>query len=209
MLNNLKAIIFDLDGTLVDSGLDFALMRKELSFPENTPILEHLETIENPVLIQQAHEVIHKHELAGANNSTIYPGVKPLLEFLEINDFKIGIQTRNSDSVTDITLRKFGIKNFFHCILTRDNCEPKPMPTGILKMLANWKIDKQSTIFIGDYLFDIETAENANVKSGLYLNNNNEYLKDKADYTFSCYNQLLQDLGQHFHEQASRKTPLI
>ena len=196
MLRNLNAIIFDLDGTLVNSYLNFNLMRKDLRFPDNLPILEYLDTINDPKLIVEAHKVIHRHELEGAKRATLYPGVRNLLEFLFKNNFKLGLQTRNSDSVTNITLKKFGLENLFHTILTRDNCDPKPMPTGILKMLSQWKIGTTHCMFIGDYLFDIETAENAGVKSGLYLNNKNRQFKDRANYSFSCYNQLLLELKE-------------
>ena len=40
-----QALLFDLDGTLVDTRLDFAALRRELGFPEGVGLLEHLETL--------------------------------------------------------------------------------------------------------------------------------------------------------------------
>ena len=42
---NFKAFIFDMDGTLVDSFLDFDSMREELNFPKGVPLLEYIESM--------------------------------------------------------------------------------------------------------------------------------------------------------------------
>ena len=44
--SKLDLFIFDMDGTLVDSALDFDAMRQELGFPKDAPILEHIETLD-------------------------------------------------------------------------------------------------------------------------------------------------------------------
>jgi HAD superfamily hydrolase (TIGR01549 family) len=186
-IKELKAFVFDLDGTVVDSKLDFDAMREDLNYPEGVSILEHLDTLPNQELKNLSHKIIHEHELRGAKSSTIMEGYKELHEYLKGKGFKIGLQTRNSEPVTAITLDKFNLE--FDCVLTRDNCAPKPMPDGLIKMQNLWNITPEEMIYIGDFLFDLETAKNANSKSGLYLWPTNEHLISEADITISNYKE--------------------
>ena len=65
-LQQIKAVVFDLDGTLVDSQLDFTELRRRLGWPEHTLILEHLATLSCAVERQQAAQIIVDFELEGA-----------------------------------------------------------------------------------------------------------------------------------------------
>jgi HAD superfamily hydrolase (TIGR01549 family) len=188
-IKDLKAFVFDLDGTVVDSKLNFDEMRKDLGYPKGAPILEHLETLSDPTEIKQSHEIIHKHELIGAQNSTIIDGYLELHNYLKKEGYKLGLLTRNSTPVTNLTLNKFDLE--FDCVLTRDDCAPKPRPDGLLKMQELWNIKSEEMIYIGDFLFDLETAKNAGSFSGLYLWPENEDFKHKADLVIKTYEQFL------------------
>jgi HAD superfamily hydrolase (TIGR01549 family) len=182
---NLKAYVFDLDGTVVDSKLNFEKMRIDLSFPEGVPILEYLDTLTDPAQIELSNAIIHQHELEGALNSTLMEGYIDLHNYLKKNNFKIGLQTRNSTEVTEITLNKFKLD--FDYIITRDDCAPKPKPDGLIKMQKLWNIKPEEMIYIGDFEFDLDTAKNANCLSGLYLWPNNKHLSVKADFSIASY----------------------
>lgn len=196
MINNsIEAFIFDLDGTLVDSGLDFDQMRLDLGFPTGEPVLEQLELIEDQSELDWANTIIHKHELEGALNSTIYEGVAELLEYLKKSNKKIGLLTRNSTKVTEITLKKFNLKHYFDIIYTRDNCVAKPDPRGLLLMLEKWEITADRALYFGDFKLDLDTAKNAKIKSVLYLNSKNSSFAKEANYAISSYSELLNDFS--------------
>lgn len=184
-IKDLKAFVFDLDGTVVDSKLDFDAMRADLNYPDGVSILEHLDTLPNQEQKDLSHKIIHEHELRGAKSSTIMEGYQELHVYLKEKGFKLGLQTRNSETVTAITLERFGLE--FDCVFTRDNCPPKPRPDGLKKMQTLWNINPEEMIYIGDFLFDLETAKNANSKSGLYLWPTNEHLISEADIVISTY----------------------
>ena len=109
MLKKIKAIFFDLDGTLVDSKLDFDLMRSDLGFPYGVPILEHIETLSEESDISKAHKIVIRHEIKGAEESVLYDGVRELLLYLKTNSIPTAILTRNCREATQITLNKFNI----------------------------------------------------------------------------------------------------
>lgn len=184
-IKDLKAFVFDLDGTIVDSKLDFDQMRSDLSFPDGVTILEHLDTLIDPEQIKSSHKVIHQHELKGAENSTLIDGYKELHDFLKKQGFKLGLQTRNSSEVTTLTLNKFNLE--FDYVITRDNCAPKPKPDGLIKLQKLWDINAQEMIYIGDFQFDLETAKNANCFSGLYLWPENKDFQQQADISIDSY----------------------
>ena len=101
----LKAIIFDMDGTIVDSGLDFDLMRSDIGIPKSEPILEHLEARqEDKEYISQALKIIGQHEQRGASTSTIIRDFKEFSNFLQNKKIPNGLLTRNSKFVMDLSL---------------------------------------------------------------------------------------------------------
>src|SRR5687767_2360448 len=75
-------VIFDLDGTLADSRLDFDAMRREMELPEKLPILEALVRLP-PQQAERCQQILHRHELAGAQRATVLPGAIELLEALK------------------------------------------------------------------------------------------------------------------------------
>lgn len=71
---SVAGIIFDMDGTLVDSGLDFAAMRREMGLPDGVPLLETLENL-NAAESARCRAILHRHEEAGAERASVLPGV--------------------------------------------------------------------------------------------------------------------------------------
>ena len=176
-LTQYKGFFFDLDGTLVDSHLDFDAMRRDLDFPEGALILEHLETL--PASQQEeAKKIIHEHELKGAHSSIIIPGAKDLIDYIHKQNCYSAIQTRNSLECTQIMLKKHNLK--IDTIITRENFKPKPHPEGLLYLQKKFNLQKSECVYFGDYLFDEQTARNANMDFILIKTNQNFTSSDYA-----------------------------
>ena len=73
----IRGVIFDLDGTLADSRLDFVAMRHEMELPPDVPILEALTRLD-PLHADRCRAILHRHELAGAERAVLLPGVAEL-----------------------------------------------------------------------------------------------------------------------------------
>ena len=78
----IKGIIFDMDGTLIDSQLDFDQMRLDMNLPENAPILETIESYTG-TRRQQCNRVLRRHEQNGVDNATVFPGIPEFVEYAD------------------------------------------------------------------------------------------------------------------------------
>ena len=153
---SLRGIIFDMDGTLVDSGLDFDAIRRDIGLPERHPILEGVEAIPEGPERERALEILHRHEHEGAVRATPYPGVAQLLERLDQLSLRSGVLTRNSRASVDTTFGQLGWT--FDTVLTREDAPAKPDPTGVLAICQDWNMAPADVLFVGDYLFDLQAA---------------------------------------------------
>jgi HAD superfamily hydrolase (TIGR01549 family) len=152
----INAIIFDLDGTIADSKLDFDQMRADIGIPKGEPILEYLEGHQDSHFVQRAYQIIHEHELKGAREATIIRDFANFYEFLNCHQIPTGILTRNSKEIADLTLSRLGLS--FEHVYSRDCCLPKPHPDGLLRMSKVFKIHPHAMMYVGDFHFDIQTV---------------------------------------------------
>ena len=154
----IRGVIFDLDGTLVDSQLDFAAMRRDMGFAEDVPILEGLARLA-PSEAERCRSILLKHELAGAQRATLLPGVAELCHHLAARGMRMGIATRNSHEITQATLAKFNLR--FNPVMTRDDGPVKPDPWPVQHACSVWGTSPDETVVIGDFRFDIECGRAA------------------------------------------------
>jgi len=165
-LRNCQHWIFDMDGTLTNAAHDFEAIRANLGINSGKPILE---AIDNMPATQQAamHAELHRMEMDIASKSTQQPGADNLLKLLSARGCNLGILTRNACDIAATTLKACGLFHYFDAdnILGRESCAPKPSPAGIHKHLEKWRAPKDATVMVGDYLFDLESGFNAEVRT--------------------------------------------
>lgn len=189
ILKDIRGVVFDLDGTIVDSKLDFAAMRNDLGVAPTEGILEEVEKVECETRKADFMRLIREHELKGLAESKLMKGFETYYKYLQSIKLPIGILTRNSLEVTKLTLEKFELR--FDTIYTRDDCAPKPSPEGLIKILDEWKMEPKDIVYIGDSHYDIQTALNAKVKSILFKSHYNSDFDGRADFEISCFSQLV------------------
>lgn len=183
-----KGIIFDLDGTLVDTRLDFTLLCQRLGWPVGTPILEHLATLTDPAEYAVATQIIEQFELEGAEQASWMPGAAELLRQLQQQKIPTAILTRNIKSATELCMKKLQFS--VDIVLTREDCAPKPDPEGLLKIANHWQRDCRELLFIGDYVFDLQTAARAGMPSCLYRTAENGHFAAQADFVIDHFIEL-------------------
>nr|WP_298379809.1 HAD family hydrolase [uncultured Halomonas sp.] len=190
MLNlaNITVVAFDLDGTLIDSRLDFPAIRRELGFPDDIGLLEHIATLKDDAEARLAHQVIHRHEMAGASAATWMPGARELLDTLHDIGLNTAILTRNTRSAMELARRNLHIP--IDLTLTREDCAPKPSPDGLEKIADHFDAKASQLIYVGDFLFDLQTARAAGALSCLYRYGDNHRFTRDADLVVDHLDEL-------------------
>lgn len=161
-----RGVIFDLDGTLVDSRLDFKAMRRDLNIPPEAEILETIAAVSDATERRRLESIVLSHEIAGANCARPFPGAHQLLESLTKNGVRVAIFTRNARSVAEMTLARVGFD--IQLIVAREDAPPKPNPAGLHLILSRWNVQPQDALFVGDYLFDLQAGRQAKIPTLLF-----------------------------------------
>lgn len=160
----ISGIIFDLDGTLVDSGLDFDQMRREMGLPERMPILEGIAELAEADA-ERCRAILHAHEWAGCERATLLPGVPELLAELDARRLPVGIVTRNSRDVSLATLDRLGVR--YDGLLTRDDGPIKPDPWPVTTLCRRFGLSPPEVAMIGDFRFDVLSGKAAGTRTVL------------------------------------------
>ena len=198
--SRIQGVIFDLDGTLADSNPDFEGLRRELGIKSGTDILAHIESITDTEQAAKTKEIVERYELESSNRATWIAGAEPLIELFTRLQLPQAILTRNIPKAAAITLANLGLD--LDLVLTRFDAKAKPHPEGVELICQKWQLDPANILFIGDYLYDLQTATNAGTKSVLY---SPEFIPDyasQADIVCRCYASLI----EHFKTQISDLT---
>jgi HAD superfamily hydrolase (TIGR01549 family) len=191
-MRHYRGFIFDLDGTLVDSALDFAAIRRDIGLADNSPILESIAGF-TPGDRAEAFRIIDRHEEAGAHASILIPGVAEFLAKLKKENKLTAIFTRNSKKVTAMTLIKHGLD--FSVVMTRDDAPAKPDPTALHLIGKKWNCLNSELLFVGDYLYDLRAGLAAQVPTALYLSTPADFDTQGAVFCFNSFLELEASFG--------------
>ena len=170
--HNIKGILFDFDGTLTYPGaLNFPAIKRELNCPEDTPILEYLDTQPEDRRAELL-KILELREEQAAEGSLPNKGAERCISVLKNKGFALGILTRNTRRAVSLALEKFdGIRpEDFAAVITRENSLPKPHPDGLLKILSHFKIVPRQALYVGDSQVDAEAAAAAQIPFVAYRN---------------------------------------
>ena len=189
-----RGIIFDMDGTLVDSRLDFDAMRHEMGLPTGMPILEGLASIPNGPERDRMLDVMHTHELRGADESVPFEGVLDFLSHVNGVGIWTAVLTRNSRESTERTLKRWGLS--FSQIVTREDAPPKPDPAGVRLIAERWGLPVHQIIVIGDYLFDLQAGKRAGMRSVLFAPNETPAYATEADFILRDFREAVELLDK-------------
>lgn len=198
--SRIQGVIFDLDGTLADSNPDFEGLRQELGIKSGTDILAHLESITDSEQAAKTKEIVERYELESSNRATWIAGAEQLIELFTRLQLPQAILTRNIPKAAAITLANLGLD--LDLVLTRFDAKAKPHPEGVELICQKWQLEPANILFIGDYLYDLQTATNAGTKSVLYSPELIPDYASQADIVCRCYISLI----EHFKTQISDLT---
>lgn len=189
----IHGVIFDLDGTLVESQLNFPLLRQLVNCPEGTDILTHVASLDHTEQAR-AHAVIEQHELEDAQQASWLPGAQHLVEALLNLNLPLAIITRNSPEAASIKVANNQIP--IDWVLTRADGPAKPDPSVLLHVAKTWQISPEHIMYVGDYKYDLQAANNAGMQACLYAPDGIPEYAHLADHLVSDLEQLSQFIHQ-------------
>jgi len=185
----MKAVIFDLDGTLTRPMLDFNQIRQEIGLNASGDILSAIEAMA-PAQRHQAHGILERHEQHAAQHSRLNHGVTELLTELRKRKLSIGLLTRNTRRNTMYVARRHGLD--FDAIVDRDDGPVKPDGYGVLKLCGQFNAVPAQTLVVGDYLYDLLSARNAGAIAVLLKTHPQaEKFEEHADFVISQIGELI------------------
>ena len=179
----LKAVIFDLDGTIAAFNLDYMTVRSEVrgllvraGVPAsvlfvNESIFDMLNKTEifmkntgkstralNKVR-GEALAIAERHELEAAKETSLLPNVVETLKTLREMHLKIGLCTVNSEKSANFILKRFGIADFFDAVVPRNKVKRvKPSGEHLEAVLKALKVSAKEALLVGDATRDVECA---------------------------------------------------
>ena len=179
-----KLVIFDLDGTLLDTIADLAesanYALKQLDYPTHpvdairtfvgngiNKLLEralpaHEQTEEN-IMRMRSHFVPY-YDIHNADLSTPYPGIVSLLEDLQAKGILIAVASNKYQEATvKLVKQYFPNIDFVEILGQREGINVKPDPSIVFDILKKADVSKEDVLYVGDSGVDMQTAINAGV----------------------------------------------
>jgi phosphoglycolate phosphatase len=184
-LDNIQAIAFDLDGTLVDSVPGLALAAQNMLAELNLPTISNeqiknfvgngidvmLERVFKAISIEPSKELFAKAKILFNQHydkvidaeTRLFPNVKETLKVLYDNHYPLALVTNKPAQFLPALLASLGIKEFFSLVLGGgDVIKLKPHPAPLYQVMAKFGLFSDQLLFVGDSKNDITAAQNAN-----------------------------------------------
>ncbi len=177
-----RLIIYDLDGTLVDTREDIAAAANHMLARMNGKTLSAEEVsryvgrglqaliqgclgTEDPKTLEKGSKIYRdyyaRHML---DSSRLYPGAREVLDYFK--ERKQAVITNKPNPFSYELLKALGASDYFFEIIPGNSGHPKkPDPGAISHLMKAQKAGPAETLFIGDSLIDIETGRNAGVET--------------------------------------------
>ncbi|MBI5192524.1 MAG: HAD-IA family hydrolase [Nitrospirae bacterium] len=208
---NVDLVIFDLDGTLIDSSDDIAwAANKSLAFmgykerdveviKENIGwgvkvLLQRLMPDEGEEGIRTARGKFIEYYWDHLNVKTfLYPGVLDTLKYLKESNKKMAVVTNKQIKFSEKILEELAIREMFDMVLGGDSlANRKPHPEPLENVISTLYAEKEKTVIVGDSPADCEAGKGA----GIYTIGVEYGFRHKSDLINAGFDLLIKDIAE-------------
>jgi HAD superfamily hydrolase (TIGR01509 family) len=194
----IKAILFDKDGVLIDSFEScFTSFNETLTHYRRKNIprerylknywgnkaennLQKLFNEEKQEKIKRILDHYASRREANIYLTKIYINTVPVLKKLE-NKYRLGIVTNTSKDLTMEILKKLNLLEYFDIVVTGDMGTPKPAPDLILKACEGLNVTTEQAVFLGDTEADVNAGKAARIQTLIIRSTLNKHLPKKYE----------------------------
>jgi pyrophosphatase PpaX len=173
-----SVVLFDLDGTLVDSGAMIiasyrhatrTVLEREIpdevlaGFIGGGSIREHMRTLDED-RADELVRVYREHNEPLHDDLQAFPGVEDLFKTLIAEGRRLGVVTAKRRRTVDLAFDVLPIERYFDVVVTTESTERhKPHPDPVLYALDELGVDRGEAAFVGDSPFDVSAGKAAGV----------------------------------------------
>jgi len=185
---SIAAVIFDLDGTLIRSSIDFVKMKNRIiayfrslgvdseDFSSSRPTfeivqkgIERLKKKSSEEVVsevrRQIDQIMTDVEMEQVDSVSAIAGVSETVKLLKEKGIKIGVLTRSCREYALKSLQTTGLSKLVDFIAARDDVDrPKPDPDQVIMLAQKLSVKLEETLMVGDHPVDALCAKNSNVR---------------------------------------------
>jgi 2-phosphoglycolate phosphatase len=207
-------VLFDLDGTLVDTADDLAAALNRCQSLRGLPPTPPQELrpwtshgarglIQRGFGLEPADagyedlraEFLDHYERALCVHSRLYDGIEQTLAAIEASDRRWGVVTNKPARFTRPLLRALGLERRAACVVSGDTAaRPKPDPAPILRALAECRCEASASLYVGDDLRDVQAGRAAGVGTVVAAYGYSASLEDVSNWNADLVIDRPQDL---------------
>lgn len=179
-----RAVLFDLDGTLVDSGIDFGRMRREMlalaaevgcevAGLEEADILDLrdlacVHAADPRALMELAEARLVAIEREALERATPVPGAADVLAALRERGVRVGVVTRNCREIAEDSMRRYGLPHDV-MVAREDTPRVKPHPLHLWRAVAALNVSPAAAVMVGDGRMDVQAGKAAGLRTVGFL----------------------------------------
>ena len=180
-MKNIKLIIFDLDGTLIDAYTaitrSFNSAMKQFSYPrQSRSVIRRAvgwgdEQLLRPFVkagdlagVLAFYRSHHKKSLI--KYSKVFPGVRQLLAKLKAKGYKLAVASNRPTRFSLLLIRYLKLNRYFDYVLCADKLKAgKPHPEILRKIMAKFSMSRAGTLYVGDMVIDAQAGRRSGVRT--------------------------------------------
>jgi HAD superfamily hydrolase (TIGR01509 family) len=181
VMEGIRAVVFDMDGTLIDSTYDWPEIRRRLGVTGGS-IIDDLNGLPEPDRSRRWAE-LEEIEGRATDEATLHEGVLELLDLLASRGFTTALVTNNTETNTRRLLERFGLR--FDVVLTRDSGLWKPSGAPVAAAADRLGFAPEACLGVGDSRYDVLAAREANLAAVCLVHDGAGRHDIEADLSFA------------------------